>query len=276
MSQITPRIPNINWSDGFEKHWIADNPAATHAFNTLSFMFPLAEKNFIKVVKEVSQEKNLTLSSELEHDVKAFILQEAAHSKQHQSYNDILLKQGFENVIHNWIVWQQKIIHKYLSPIQKLAIVCTWEHYTAVLGNFLLSNPEVLKTSPKTMSLIWGWHAAEETEHKSVCFDLYQTAGGSWFGRLLSYFLVSSEFLVLFTRLYFSMLWRDGALNIKKLPKTLIQAARFFFGFKGVGWHVIFYGLKFLIPGFHPWKQDNRLLLKQWFKENNQDLRELS
>ena len=55
MTTITARIPQVDWSKGFERHWNGGDPAVTHAFNALSFLFPQAEKFFIEVAREVAR-----------------------------------------------------------------------------------------------------------------------------------------------------------------------------------------------------------------------------
>jgi len=275
MSKIISKTPLIDWEKEFPKHWNAGNSATTHIFNAMSLMFPQGERFFIKAAKEISKQKDLILSAALKKDLKGFLLQETAHAKHHQQYNDILEKQGYINVAYNLIERLEKLSYKYLSSIQRLALVCAYEHYTAILGHFLLKNPEVLNSAPHSMSLMWGWHAAEETEHKAVCFDLYQAAGGSTVSRILSFFVVSLEFLLIFTRLYFSLLWKDGSFRLTKLPKTLWQATCFFWGKKGVAWYLLFYGFQYLKPNFHPWELNNKTLLSAWVLRNDKWLRNI-
>jgi len=114
-----------------------------------------------------------SLDSDLEQAVKDFITQESSHCYQHTHYNSILEKQGFKNVLQGFIDKLQKHSHRRLSPVTKLAIVCAYEHYTAILGNFVLNNSQILESAERDMVLFWGWHSAEETEYKAVCFDLY-------------------------------------------------------------------------------------------------------
>lgn len=252
MSAIAARIPQVDWSQGFDRHWNGGNPAVTHAFNALSFLFPQGEKFFIEVAREVAGNLNTTSNVDLTGAVKGFIAQESAHARQHTLYNAILQQQGYENIVHAWVRRLQQWAHRSLSPLTKLAVVCGYEHYTAILGNFLLNNLDVLKQASPDMALIWGWHAAEETEHKAVCFDLYRAAGGGWLRRVMVFLFVSFDFLLLFSRLYLSLLNRDGCLKIAKLFSTAQQFVRFFFGRRGVGWHLFGHGLRYLSPWFHP------------------------
>lgn len=275
MSSITVRVPQVDWCQGFERYWNDGNPTVTHSFNALSFLFPQAERYFIDVVREVIRSLDTTNDSELEEAVKGFIAQESNHNLQHNQYNAILEKQGYRNVVQGFVKRLQEQSHRDFSALTKLAIVCGYEHYTAILGNYLLSNPHVLKLASPDMALIWGWHSAEEIEHKAVCFDLYQAAGGGWWRRVLVFLLVNLNFNLMFGRLYVSMLYRDGCLGPLRLLVTIGQSLRFFLGRSGVAWHLLWHGFRYLSPLFHPWNQDNRQKLQAWLITNKVRLREV-
>ncbi len=119
----------------------------------------------------------------------------------------------------------------------------------------------------------WRWHSAEETEHKAVCFDLYRFAGGGWLRRSLVFVLVTLNFSVMFSRLYFSLLHRDGCLEPSRLGATMMQGLKFFFARSGIAWHLLGHGLRYLSPWFHPWNQDNRQELQAWLLANQARLR---
>lgn len=188
----------------------------------------------------------------------------------------MLQSQGFENVAQNFVARLQERARRHLSPLTKLAIVCGYEHYTAILGNYLLSNPQVLRVAQPNMALIWGWHAAEETEHKAVCFDLYRAAGGGWRIRVSTFLWATFNFGLIFGRVYLHMLWRDGSLNRARILTTIPQSIRFFFGRSGVAWHLVYHGLRYLSPNFHPWNQNNRGKLQDWLSSHLSQLREIS
>lgn len=273
MATITTRVPHISWKHGFERHWNGGNPAVTHAFNALSFLLPQAERFFIEIVREVMRDMGNDCKPELKVAVKNFITQESAHSYQHSQYNLILEQQGYDNVVYSFVDRLQEQTRSRFSSLSKLAIVCGYEHYTAILGNYILSNPDALTRATQEMALIWGWHSAEETEHKAVCFDLYYAVGGSWLKRVLLFVPVTLNFSIMFARLYISMLYRDGMLKPSRIGKTSRQSARFFFGRAGIAWHLIGYGLCYISPWFHPWNQDNRSKLQSWLTANESSLR---
>lgn len=276
MHTITPRIPEIDWRQDFARHWNGGNPVASHAFNTLSFLFPQGERLFIAVAREVSEPLDLKNNPELEKAVQAFTTQEAIHTAQHEQYNAILQRQGFENVVHDHIERLQSRAYRYSTPLTRLAVVCAYEHFTAILGHFLLHHPQVVADAPPALALVWGWHAAEETEHKSVCFDLYHAAGGGWLRRASIFLMVSLEFAIVFSRLYASLLYRDGCFHWRRLFTTVRQMGRFFFGGDGVMWSLLRHGVRYLGPRFHPWQQDDQQVLAEWLRGNRKNLREIT
>ena len=268
MTEITSRVPIIDWTKGFDRHWNGGNPAVTHAFNALSFLFPQGERFFVDVAREVVRTARISRNLVLEQSVRGFISQESSHGHQHDQFNAVLVKQGFDNVVRVYIARLQEWSHRNFSALTNLTLVCGYEHYTAVLGNFILRNPQVLKPASSDMALVWGWHSAEETEHKAVCFDLYQAAGGGWLRRILLFILVTLNFGLMFGRLYFSLLHRDGCLSLSRFTRTLAQSLTFFFGWAGVAWYLLGGFFLYLSPWFHPWNQDNRSKLQAWIAVN--------
>ena len=59
-----------------------------------------------------------------------------------------------------------------------MAITCAFEHFTALLGGYILRHPEVLSTLDDDAVKLWVWHAIEEIEHRAVAFDVYQAVYG--------------------------------------------------------------------------------------------------
>lgn len=266
------RIPQTDWTKFFDRHWNLDNPVMAHAFNALSFLLPQGEKFFADVAHEVASVAKPACDSAFGASLRSFVAQEVAHSFQHGQYNAVVRSHGFENAAHRFVECLITYSHRNTSPLTKLAEVCAYEHYTAVLGDFILSNPEVFSKADPDFALLWGWHAAEETEHKSFCFDLYRNAGGGWLRRVAGFILVTVNFSIMFGINLVSALSKDGCLDAHRLPHTLRHAATFFFGKTGLAWRFIGHGIRYLGPNFHPWNHDNRDKMGVWLAMNRQRL----
>jgi predicted metal-dependent hydrolase len=261
---ITPRAPKIDWSGGFPRHWNGSEPVATHFFNALSFLFPRGERFFVEQARELGGD---------DPAVRDFGAQEAIHAHQHAQYNAVLVAQGYENVSDDLARRLEERAYRVFAPLTRLAVVCAYEHYTAALGDYILRDGRPLERADPQMQLVWGWHAAEETEHKSVCFDLYRRAGGGWLRRTLMLMMVTLNFSRLFWRLYLHMLRRDGCLSGRRLPGTLAGIVRVVLGPGGVGWPMAGAIVRYLSPWFHPWQHDNHAAMQAWLDANAARLR---
>lgn len=271
---ITIKVPRIDWNEGMERHWNGNDPVMTHVFNANSFLFPQGERFFIRSVRKVIGAVEQKIDTELAEQVQKFVTQESIHTHQHEQYNTWLVRQGYENLVYNYICFLEARSER-LSPLTNLAFVCAYEHYTAILGNFTLNNPKVLGRAQPNMALIWGWHSVEEIEHKAVCFDVYHTFGGGWLRRVVAFSFVSLNFVYLFSRLYLSMLSRDGCFKPSRITHTLSGMSRLFLGRNGLSWTLLFNGLRYLSPSFHPNHSENTELVTAWIRMNNDRLRNL-
>ena len=272
MSTIQPRVPEIDWSKDFDPYWCNGNRIITHWFNAVSFMLPAGEQYFHETAREVAKDIDLSNNPRLAKEVRDFTVQESMHAAQHRLYNEGLAKQGFENIVEPSIVWWKKMGRRLLSPLTNLAAVCAYEHYTAILAEHMLnSQSKWMKTAPD-MALFWGWHAAEETEHKAVCFDLYVAAGGGWLRRASMFIVVSFAFYFLFfMRAYLYLLRKDRELRPqKRLQKrgSAVSLKNASFALRGPVGFAFGAVMDYLRPGFHPWQRDNRARMEAWLHDN--------
>jgi predicted metal-dependent hydrolase len=267
MSTLTVRKLKIDLSRGFARHWLGGDVYRTAFMNALSMSFPLGEQMFIDSVRAVPLDtiKDPALRAE----VKDFVGQEASHRFVHQQYNAELARQGFDYTLEEATRVRTARIAR-LPVTDRLAITCALEHYTAMLADYLLRHPQWLDGADDQMRTLWSWHAAEETEHKAVAFEVYRAAGGGYWKRVLWYLHVSLAFWFDTSRQTIHNLRRDRA--VWRLS-TWGSAARAWFGREGLAWHLLRPGLDYLSPRFHPWQHDNRELMRLWLERNDDALR---
>jgi len=267
MSTLTVRKLNVDLSRGFARHWLDGDVYRTAFMNALSMSFPLGEQMFIDSVRAAVPEA--ILETGLQAEVKDFIGQEASHRFVHQQYNAELARQGFDYTLEPEILKRIALVSR-LPALDRLAVTCAFEHYTAMLADFVLRHPEWMDGAEPQMRTLWSWHAAEESEHKAVAFDVYRAAGGGYWKRVLWYLHVSLIFFWDSGRQTIHNLRRDRALW---RLRTWTSAARTWFGRKGLAWHLFKPALDYLSPRFHPWQHDNRALLQMWLERNDEAYR---
>ena len=171
-------------------HWIPNDPVATHMINSFHIVLPEGERWFIQCVKDALP---YIKDERLKQEIKGFIGQEMVHARSHQGVLETLLEQ---NGIDTKKITDQMRQGNADRPAARaklsgrrrrwmllfeLAAVASIEHYTAVLGQWVLDNDRLDKAGvDPTMLDLLRWHGAEEVEHRSVVFDVYQHLGGKY------------------------------------------------------------------------------------------------
>lgn len=244
------------------RHWYDDDAFKSTYMNALSCMFPEGERMFMDAVRDC-QDK--ITDPKLLEQIKGFIKQEAIHGHEHAQYNDFLAKWNYPIEKINRFEKKEKIwMRKYLSAKRRLAVTCALEHFTAVMANQLLTDPEITEGMHPEFKEMWRWHAIEETEHKAVAFDVYQQAVGSYWLRIMVMLEITVLFCLRTTVYQMIFLWKDGKLLN---PKTWYQGIKFYFFKPGIARKGLRDYLSYFRRDFHPWQQDNRYLLKEWEAE---------
>jgi predicted metal-dependent hydrolase len=267
MQDLHARRIGLDLSTGFERHWHAGDPYRSALFNTLSMMFPAGEQFFIDSVREFVPALEQAGNEKLIEEARAFIAQEATHRHLHEQYNAVLEAQGYRNRVERLIQFRMRM-SRHFHPLSRLAVVIGYEHFTAILGDGLLRDKAWLDTDDARLDRLWHWHAAEETEHKAVAFDVYQAAGGGYWRRVLWFLYMTMWFAIDVTWQTTAILWKDKTLF---RPRTWFSWLRVWFVSPGILWHMLPMWIKYLAPGFHPWQHDNRALLARWYADYAQD-----
>ena len=171
---ITVRKLQFN-PKAIRRHYFANSPVMSHMLTALSSTFPIGEQFFVHSVRNV---RDKVKDEKLQAQITAFIGQEAMHSKAHAEFNDAWRSDDYHlDRFQAWLARKNEYV-KNLHPKIQLAITCAFEHFTALLGGYILRHPEVLATLDDDAVKLWVWHAIEEIEHRAVAFDVYQAVYG--------------------------------------------------------------------------------------------------
>jgi uncharacterized protein len=195
---IRARRPRFDLSET-PLHWVPDDPVATHMMNVLHIMLPPGERWFCDVYREALP---LITDEELREDVKGFMGQEATHARAHEVGREQLARFGIGTdramARAEWmrvhLGGPQPLGRTLPRPLRRpwlvtrLSAIAAVEHFTAVLGEWILNDSQELDAvgaDPSMLDLM-RWHGAEEVEHRSVAFDVYQHVSGNYLRRLVS------------------------------------------------------------------------------------------
>lgn len=241
--------------------WNAHGEHFTQFLNTLSIFFPAGERFFIDSVRNY---RDQITDPELKEAVRNFIGQEGLHSREHIEYNEALEEAGLPMARYEQ---QVKVLldnlKKTAPKSMQLAATCALEHLTAIMAKTLLEHEEVLEGAEERFKSIWQWHAMEETEHKGVCFDVYEEVVGT---DAKAYALRVSAFIVA-NAIFWSLVvpYHIGFMRTRKKAshiKGWFKLNSVLWGRIGAFRAVIPEWLDYFRPGFHPWDDDNREVLE--------------
>lgn len=257
----TIEVRNLRFETGesIPRHWHGGRRAVTLFFNNLSIFFPAGERFFIAAVRaHLDRVEN----PELLKEVKAFVAQEGFHNREHIRYNEMLRAQGYPvEEMEARVIRILKRASRILPKRWQLAATAALEHFTSLMGEFILRDPRLLEGAHPEMVALWRWHAAEENEHKAVAFDVYRAAGGFWAERSVVMMVATVIFWAKVIEHQARLMHVDGILFSVREWASLLD---FLFFRPGGMFRLFWLYLDYYRPSFHPWDIDSHELLEQW------------
>jgi predicted metal-dependent hydrolase len=190
-------------------HYVPGEPFTTHVLNVLHLLLPAGEEFFVDLFKQALP---LIKDDQLRLDVQGFIGQEAMHSQAHAGVQEYFAANGvdvtpftdqitwlFGKLLGDRPRWSLRRQHSWL--LERVAIVSAIEHYTAILGEWILDTPQhdAIGTEPVMLDML-RWHGAEEVEHKAVAFDLMKHLRAGYFRQVRTQLVVTPMMLLMWVR----------------------------------------------------------------------------
>jgi uncharacterized protein len=252
MTDLVVRRLLVDMEQPIPRHWCGGDAFRTALFNALSMSFPTGEQFFIDSVREGFNALPSDQQERFRAEVQGFIGQEATHRRLHALYNAQLDKLG---LVNEWEARNRESFKQLegMDVRHWLGITAANEHFTAILAEFMLRNPDLLGHQDPRLATLWLWHSAEESEHKSTAFDLYQALGGSHEWRVKWMRRVTTLFLKETLRQTVLNLRRDGTLWKWSTWKS---AANYLVGKRGLVRLTFKPWRQYFRKDFHPSQQD--------------------
>ncbi|GAA0661151.1 hypothetical protein FHT00_002731 [Sphingomonas insulae] len=256
---ITPRDRRFGRGTRMGRWWLNNDPIATAFYNALSVTFPKGEGYFVDSVRKFRDGTSPRLTAE----INAFIKQEVLHTREHVAFNRHVVDQGYDVGLLDRDVDAALALTKGRPPIASLAATTALEHFTAMLAHELIADPRHLAGGEQQAKALWLWHAAEEIEHKGVAYDTWLHATQEW--SRFTRWRIKSLVMLITTWRFFSgrtrgmleLLRQDGLSG----PKIWARLFWYAFGNPGMARKIAGVWAAYFLPGFHPWKHDDRALI---------------
>lgn len=163
--------------------WLPEDDLAAQVINVAHVLLPVGERWFAEVLREVLDDIDDEL---LRREVKAFIGQESVHARSHAGYLATMASAGvpadrlcadLEAFIAGIDRRMTRLIGTTRARKLRVATIAGIEHFTAVLGEWILRTDALDGADPVMLDLL-RWHGAEELEHKCVAYDAHVAISG--------------------------------------------------------------------------------------------------
>ncbi|GAB0102987.1 metal-dependent hydrolase [Nocardia sp. JMUB6875] len=240
-------------------HYIPGEVLATHIVDVMHLVLPEGERAMAQALSEALP---YIEDERLREEVTGFVGQESMHAASHEAARRHLQELGLD--VHSYVKGVAWLVDRILGDHglsgrakeqwlkERLGLFAGMEHYTAVLGEWLL-NADILEAKgmhPAMLDLV-RWHGAEEVEHRSVVYDAYMYLDGGYLRKARTGLLASATLLPLFILSAGYLYRKDPSPNKGRFwGWQFLNATR-----RGVipSWTVFFTEIpRYLRPGFHP------------------------
>uniref|UniRef100_B0SXL5 FF domain protein n=1 Tax=Caulobacter sp. (strain K31) TaxID=366602 RepID=B0SXL5_CAUSK len=257
---IQPRDMAFGREAPTTRWWLGGNPVGTAFYNALSVTFPLGERFFMDSVRHY---RNLAPPA-LKSQIAAFLTQEAMHTREHIFFNKQVAEHGFDVAAMEQRTRRRLEFARSRPPLQQLGATVALEHFTAILAHALLADPRHLEGASEEAKAMWRWHAIEEIEHKAVAYDTYMLAAAglpAWRRWLLrgTTMLAATQLLFATVGSNIADIFTADGINHGKSWRALFS---FLLVRPGMLRQVLGAYFSYFLPGFHPWRHDNRGLMR--------------
>jgi predicted metal-dependent hydrolase len=259
---ITPRDRRFGRDMAQKRWWLGGDPIGSAFHNALSITFPRGEAFFVESVKAFRE----GASPKLAQEIRAFVMQEVMHSREHVSFNQRVTDAGYEIAHLEKVVTESLELTKDRPQILNLAVTMALEHYTAMMAHQMLTDPKAFAGADPELVQMWKWHAVEEIEHKGVAYDTWLHATRDW--SRWKRWKVKSIMMLLVSRTFWTKRW-EGTLDL--LAQDGITGARakarlawYLIGTPGPLRKLFPAWVAYFLPGFHPWNHDDRALIGKY------------
>ena len=164
------------YAEDMNPMWVPHMPEFAAAANAISLGMPYAEPLFIKAVRSTYDR----LDDDLRARSDSYVRQETGHHTQHKRFNDVisarypgtLVVQRLMAANAAW-VWRR-------SPRFRVAYAASGETISYGVARWTEAHlGEMMDRADPVPATLFLWHLAEEIEHKSNTYDVFEATDGS-------------------------------------------------------------------------------------------------
>lgn len=253
---IVRKIP-FAFDEDIKPIWHPTKPEWSHMINGASLTMPYLEPFLIRTVREAMPQIK---EESLRADARAFAAQEGQHYQNHRVYNERLKANGYAELAA--IEAEMEADYRRLQKKSlrwRLAYTAGFETMTMGVTRWLIDNRRNLfaGADASVVSFVL-WHMVEETEHKTVAFEVYRALYKDYWARVWGVFYGSWHVVHYSRKAYKQMLRKDGRWrSVRSRWRVAKMECAFLFQ---VGKLL----LGSILPGHHPNRVSDPEWVMQW------------
>jgi predicted metal-dependent hydrolase len=251
------RRVRFEYRDDMDPMWTPHLPEFAAAANAVSLGMPYAEPLFIKAVRLAYGE----IDDDLRAATDTYIKQETGHYTQHKHFNDIVSRKYPATLrLQRWMdrstawVWRRSTRFRIAFAAAGETISYGVARWTDQHIRWLMDGAE---PEPATLYL---WHLAEEIEHKSSTFDVFEATDGSRLRYSLAMLLAFTSICWFTTVGALMQLWSERRLWKPVAWYRLLRLAT------SLAFELLPVVVLSALPGHHPREFSDPVFLPQWLR----------
>lgn len=175
-AELPLRRIKFEYPSDFDPMWAPKLPEFAAAANAISLGMPYAEPQFIRAVTSTFDR----LDPELRARSESYIRQETGHFTQHQRLNDIVTARysatrHVQRLLAANDAWVERRSARF-----KVAYAASGETISYGVARWTEANlGKLMDKADPVAATLYCWHLAEEIEHKSNTYDVFEATDGS-------------------------------------------------------------------------------------------------
>lgn len=177
-SPLPHRRIAISWPDDTRAAWQPAKPEFAAAVNALSLGMPSGEPYVMRAVRTAARDLD---DPTLADEVRAYLSQEAEHTRQHARFNELLVAQHPAlRHVERGLTASYRFLQRRAGHRFGVAYAAGFEATAFAAARWMDAHRHELfrgaDVEPATLIL---WHLAEEVEHKTVAHDVWAATDGN-------------------------------------------------------------------------------------------------
>jgi predicted metal-dependent hydrolase len=254
---LAERRVRFEYGDDFDPAWNSRFPEFACAANGISLIMPYAEPYFVASVRKALPQLD---DEALRVQTEGYLRQELSHHRQHKRFNE-LIERRYPKVrrIERWMARAYGWLGRSRSLRFNVAFAAGSETIAYSLARWSEKHlGQLFAGAEPRAATLFLWHLAEEIEHKTAAFDVFEAIDGSrrryawasivsltllfWFTWASALAMLAGERRLRYPITWFRLLRWSISLAFEILPTQLVSA----------------------LPGHHPRSLVDPIYLPTW------------